>query len=476
METAASNSYLSTGDMENFIGTTRRKLSECANKGVVQPFAVSNRPAADRRWTLTQSGAIAHLSEFRRNGYSFDDIAELTAESHDAFCGKLEELQLQTLRQTRRAVRGMRRYRQEQLDTEKLLGREGFYLRYIPQRFLAIAPALSDDEKPGGPDHMRLLSQCISIAEVAGWSTAGLTGSAACFTSGWISDAVFAYTELGCCPQPAPAAGSDMDSGCYQIFSDARLPIACDHDCGSCQRFGRAPSDYERFTWSTRTRTEPHMLENASMADALEVPYPTGLWAKYTAESLGAAKRTGDGASAGGNGMGTDEEDVGELCAVVPRLMPQELALPYGETACVVPAGVYLCCQHDERNRGHAFERAVGLAAALPRHEVDEADERHAHAELSVLLADLRREGRDAAKPPSMAQTAADPDALGWSCGLDAEDFASTTLLANTAPTTPGGCCVFCEELPPKKTSDAPRFETQVLVSSPKLSPKGSIH
>ena len=482
MKTAESNSYLSTGDVENFIGTTRRKLTECASKGVVEPFAVNERPNADRRWTLTQSYAMAHLSEFRRRGYSFDDIAQLTGEGHVAFCAKLEELELQELRQARRSARGLERYRQEQEQTAGLLGREGFYLRYIPQRFFAIAPALSDEEKPGGPEHMRLLSQCIGIAEVAGWCPTGLSGSVACFTEDWIADAVFAYTELGMCPQPRPTAGSDMDSGCYQVFYEEELPIDCNHDCASCQRYGRAPSDYERFTWAARSRTQPAMHDRVRTAENMEAPYPTGPWATYTAELLGDeedAAGAGD-ATAGGRAAGTGPAtgalgDIEGLCGVVPRIMPQELHLPYGVTACVVPAGVYLCCQHDERNQAHAFERAVGLAGALPRRAVCEDDERAAHAQLVALMDGAWREARGVANLSTLAPVVGDPEAIGWNCELAVEDFASTTLLSDTAPETPGGTGVVCEELPPLRTSDAPRFETQVLVSSPKLAPRGSI-
>ena len=470
MEKAASNSYLSTGEVENFIGTTRRKLTECTNKGVVEPFAASERPNADRRWTLAQTYAVSHLSEFRSKGISFEQVAELTQESHAAFCGQLEELHLQTLRSTRRQARGLSRYRQEQDETAGVLGREGFYLRYIPQRWIATAPALMDNEMPGGSDHMRLLSQCICVAEVAGWAPTGLTGSVASFTADWVADSVSAYTEIAACPQPTPQAGADLDSGCYQVFSDTPLDVPCDHDCGSCLRFGREPTDYERFSWTARGRTSPDLHERVRTPDDIEAPYASGPWAAYTAAKCGAD----EAAETAGTGT-PDPATADELCGVVPRLMPQELRLPYGVTAALIPAGVYLCCQHDERNQTHAFERVVGLAAALPQKEPDEDEERDAQRELVDVMEESLGASRSSAKNPQIRLSVGDPQAMGWNAPLEVKDFASTTLLAGLAPITAGGTCVLCEELPPLKTSDAPRFETQVLVSSPKLSPRGSI-
>ena len=456
MRIAQSNSYVLTSDAERLIGASRRKVEEFANKGILNPFGVNAKQSTTKRWTLAQTRSASDFFALKRDGMTMGDIADLVKQGHLELYLEVERTRAAEARRARRAHRSVSRYLREQRDTAPLIGKQDYYLRYIPQRYCALVPILENNEMPGKPGHIKLITEAVGVVRAAGWCHAGIIGFLESFSEDGRSTSPYAYIELAAKPDPAPSPTSDIDSGCYAIFGGSRPP-GCEGNCETCLRSGGTPSDRERFSWNAREQMAPDLHKHMVAASSLAEPYPTGPWSSYTRAACGVREEGYD--------------DRGEACSVLPRIMPQETPMPLGITACVLPPAVYLCSQYEEGRFKQASGRMCGLASVLASKRITREEETATHKKLTDrILPLLEKEARRPdmnGKVPAVGLAAL----AGWFRELESKNLLQLSLLLGAALEPEDGYCVICEELPPRMTNDAPRYEAQILLDKAWIAP-----
>ncbi len=453
MRVARSNSYISTSDVERIGNTTRSKLKEFVKKGVLDPFGLSSAKNSNKYWTLSQARIASDISSLKLDGVTLNDMAKLMSEGHGTLCEKVAVSSIVEMRQARRVAKAALRNLRVLQDTAHLVGISNYYLRYIPQRFLAITPISEKAELPGGKEHHHVFVNLTRVAMAAGWCHTGIAGYIESFMEDMTSSTIYAYIELAAMPQPKPTPDTDLDSGCYHAFSGCRLD-ECVGSCETCLRAGVDPSPEDRFVWDSWNRTVTNHDRIVRLSD-LEQPYRTGAWSSFTRTSCDDT----DGCHL----------DIGDMCSVLPRIMPQEVLLPFDTTACVIPPAIFLCCQFDEESYPSASERIATFTNLLERKRIDPEQETQLHDRLMAAMS------------PPLEKIEAGPDGVGqpleigfetmkgWSREISSGDLLQLTLPVGTAIAPEDGYCVICTELPPRMTNDEPRYEAQIIMYAPEL-------
>lgn len=436
----------------------RHNLKAYIENGIITPARASDSPQSEYRLTPYQVWIASQVPALTHAGMSLSEIAELVSQGTRAFCSQLQEVSMREMREGRRRMKDAT-YHAREFEDQVGVGCEDDYVRYIPQRYFALAPIISDD--PLGDKrilHQRFI-ELAQVAHIAGWSYTESSGILVSMSAHGSSYTVYAFRALTSPPMPTPTGMRAIDGGCYRTLAGKQEDSECDgRSCEKCARFGREMLASDKFMSEDSRETDPALWSRTVMADSLDKPYPTGLWS----DSPASPNNPGEGEASGVNQ---------KSATVRPRLMPHMTKLPLGITACVMPAHVYLCSRRESDARD-AIERMMGQASMLPQ-RVFTVKEEITTSKLISMSA-----GRESPidqtpipDPFTLSHAIGDADLMGWWRELNARELKELAIPTNMALTPEDGYCIVCTTLPSNSQSDPIRYETQILVDAPKLTP-----
>lgn len=447
---------MSTADVEALTGISRFRLTAYIKSGIVTPVRASSSPQSEMRWTNDQMWMASKVPALLEGGLTLKEIAALANEGSDAVEAQLRIRYMQKMRDGRRGLKDIL-YRSSEAEDIRTIGVvDGEYLRYIPQRYLALAPMTVNASLDNASRATRLV-ELLKTVQTLGWSSGDATGFLSSVSSDGTKSTLYGFASLTSPPMPSFSGLRAIDGGCYYVADRKGGAPGCDgSSCGECSRFGREPSQSDLFEWQGRRDSEPGLWDRTVMVGDLREPYPSGIWSEYTKAHLG-------------KGEGADSMD--KSSTVRPRLMPHEVKLPLGVTACVIPAGFFLCRQCDGGSQDRAFERMLGQASIMPQREFTIEDELKASktGEASTKRGEI--ETGPVPDPFAVPHITGDPELKGWWCKVTNAEMQKLSVPTGMALSPEDGYCVMCSTLPAADRNDPTRYEMQLLVDASRIDP-----
>lgn len=466
-------SLLSTTEVIELTGVSRWSIRHYLETGVVAPTLSKGNRA---HWSYAQVMQLLLVDTLERGGYDIAAIAQAEREEGPMPLDSALDLVLESTRSSRRKLKALRYEELKNAQFEPCGVRDGYYLRYFPERFMALLPVSTDaSHDVGMASYAQQVANLMGIVDVAGWSFTFSHGTVKSLDENGDAATNYIFNELATPPQPYLTIGACIDGGCYQQFGVDGCPEYANIPCKECARYGRAPSEKELFTWKHATITNS-ALDRTVRIEELAEPYATGLWASYTQDVLAgegeryqspirmkppfAGRADGDA----GNKTGAGSE------TVRPRLMPQDFELPLGATAGVIPAGYYLCKQGITEEIDADMQQLIGALQVFPRRTLTLEDElaesaRRSEAARKHAAERMRARERGFSEPFALPRQGGDPALFGFCQSLSAHELGELTLLTNTGFPPEDGFLIIHQELPFWQGGDAPtRQEFQVLV------------
>lgn len=448
---------MSTAEVEALTGISRFRLTSFIRSGIVSPSRASASPQSEMRWTNDQVWLASKVPALLEGGFTLKEIAVLAEEGNDIIEAQLRACYMQKMREGRRGLKDILCRAQETGDVRRVACAEREYLRYIPQRYLALAPMPGSSGFDADARSARLIG-LLNAAKTIGWSLADSSGFLSSVSSNGTSSTVYSFATLTSAPMPTFSGIRMVDGGCYFAIDHERGAPGCDGaSCAECTRFGREPSQADLFEWQGRADAEPGLWDRTVMVDDLREPYPSGIWSEYTKARLG----VGD----------VDNIGSGKSPTVRPRLMPHEVKLPLGITACVIPAGVFLCRQCDGGNQDLAFERMLGQASIMSQKPFTVQDELEASAKALERTKITEIENGPVPDPFAVPHITGDPKLMGWWREVTNTELQRLSVPTEMALAPEDGYCVMCSTLPGTDRNDPTRYEMQLLVDASNIDP-----
>lgn len=471
---------LTTNEVLTLTGVTRKQLGNYIKKGILAPAVTSKNTYSEKLWTLEQVALVRHIPTLTRANLTLDEIANLADQGMQAINARLKAQYMREMRVGRRRLKDIV-YRNREVEDAMNLGRiDTQYLRYLPQRWMALAPSPDGGSLPGMPGYALLYADLYRAAQVMGWSLTESAGAIVSKSADGLESSGYLFIELASPPMPAFTGHRVIDGGCYRVIDSDHGSPGCDGTrCEECARFGRQPTDAEAFDWKMRQTNDPDLGDQTVMVDDLDEPYATGMWSEWLEQRLGKERPTsGTATNPRGRESGpASESDDGKTayrqpksCTVKPRLMPHEVRLPLGMSACVMPAGVYLCYQCDEGEQRAAYERVLGLATGIEHRKFTLEDEIFASENSTIMMErDNQQDKGPVAEPFAIPRAAGDPALAGWHHEADIDVLRKLVVPTDMALDPEDGCCVTCAALPSIDRNDPARYEIQLLVDAPEF-------
>lgn len=203
MDNSIPSRCLTTNEVVAFTGATRKQLDNYIGKQVVTPLHGSS--ASNKLWTAEQASFLQHIPALQRAGLSIANIAELADQGTQAVHQTLTNQYMRELRMHRRALKSLLYRTQETSDLACLGSTPEQYLRYIPQRWMALIPLLEDD---AAPELSRFASSYLGlrgVAEVLGWCLTDSSGTLASLNADGRNGSYYLYAALASPPMPSYA-------------------------------------------------------------------------------------------------------------------------------------------------------------------------------------------------------------------------------------------------------------------------------
>ena len=448
---------MSTTEVVELTGLTRSKLLVYAKTGIVSPLRASASEQSELRWTFEQAWMVSVVPDLMAAGMSLEDIAVLANAGTKAVLSKLEEQYASQLRTSRRGRKSVVHRMRELSDTFSVDCEDADYVRYIPQRYLALAP-IPDAQGPAvGSEHNQYVVSLMNIASSLGWCCTSSFGYLSSIAADGLASSFYAFNLLASPPMPSFTGTKAVDGGCYRIACRRNEAWPCDgKSCELCTRRGREPSQANLFDWNGAANHKPRLWDATVMTSDLDGPYDTGIWSEYTQQHFG--------------GMPGEDGPRTKSATVRPRKMPQEFKFPLGVNVCVLPAGIYLCRQCTEDQRDKAFARLLGQAAFMEQRTFTQEDELRASERVTRELSSREDfETGPVPDPFALARIEGNPNMAAWWQKLTNADARKLVVPTNMALAPEDGYIITCAALPVADRNDLPRYEIQLLVDASKL-------
>ena len=358
--------YLSTSDFLEISGVSSMTLRTYESHGLIEP-AYRNEEDGYKYWSLDQIPLIGLIDAMRSGGATNKQVAHAQLEGKVGFLLGSYNMQAAKLRQDRRMMKSIVHSRRRFDDLQRVVGAEGYYLRYLPLRWMAIAPIAPHRCSFEGNRHfMNVFRDLLKVSTVVGWCTTMTFGTLISVSADGSRASRYAYIELASPPMPQTTGSMVVDGGCYRVFDKSFNEKTCANaSCEACARFGCAPQPTDMRHWNASEGERPFLFDRVLTSDRVSAPIAKGdTWERFKREALsaqGAAVRDFRVAAEVASGSSSDDED---SCAV-PCRMPLDAKLPMGVTACSLPAGVHLCKQigfEDEVGKQDLLDFAQSLA------------------------------------------------------------------------------------------------------------------
>lgn len=479
----ADAAFLTTQDVQQLAGITRRNLDRYIESGIVTPFRSSASSNAARLFTFEQAKLVSRVKTLQHGNLTLPEIGQLAAQANCEMSNAVYSQFAQDIREARRGLKDAVSHQRLLADVEACGSPQGFYLRYIPQRWFAIMPdKLQGEALHGTQIYLEQALDLYTISNVVGWCSSDDVGT---LTSVGAHGSATVYLCHGLASPAMPEAfgGEVVDGGCYRAFDTVgRLKCKGEH-CTECARYGAEVESLDVSRWKQIEREHPHVLDQAICIDSLEVPYASGMWSDYTKKKLieRGAWSWGSPEDWGSNETACTEErtlpndyyaDSNQArphqkqgWSVRPRIMPQKTLLPLGATACVLPAHVYLCLQCDLEHQAQATQKFSALLDTLQRKPLTLEDE------LRKFMLTREVELEPNTDGPFMEASIqqrhpGNPQMIGWFKALGEDELNKLVLPTNMGLRDEQDYCMLNTSLPSRKGDFAPRFELAVPIDA----------
>ena len=410
--------YLTTDEVMEIAGCSRRSLMEIVDAGVVNPVQ-TNISAGAYAWTPSQAQLVAQARDAVQAGVTLEKIASMIEDDDPFFEAKVLAARSKTTRSVLCAELAQRRLSRFTAEMSSAhVGQQR--VCYLPQRWLAIAP-LRENCPPGSHAQVNLLKGMRSLCVQVGWAATEITGTLSYALRGEAKG--FAFIELAEQPLPAPLPKGMGRSGCYKSFGgDCRGGGS--KDCSLCPH---GPASYDS-SWLAYLEDDMPTT-TAPILGSDDVEYACGPWSDWC--TLWAA----GGQDKLGLLSGEPYAGMRRTAAIRPALMPmpEGVALPLGLMACVLPAGTYLCRRCEVTKASIEYNSFCGMLRALPKRDLITS----AEEELSRNMeshATRQFNGRapyeiDPLEDPSAPVTfEGDPTLTGFSMVIEDDDLHKVTV------------------------------------------------
>lgn len=474
------NRRLLTSEVMKLAGVSRSTTTNYINKHIIEPVKTNESSNADLMWTFEQAELIRSMRLLTQTGMSLTAISELASHGTEAICDMIYDTAIEEARAIRRTLK-CNAVLNRRLESYKKCGRKTRpYLRYMPQRWLALMPTpAGTNSLPGSYLHTTRASELLYIARLLGWCPTGTVGAVSSIstqsdmTTGSINEAEhsswWVAAQLATPPMPQLTGGLVIDGGCYRPVCPDTFDPGCPADaCPHCSRFGGYPAPKDRERWNKIMLEYPEAVRRVLPVDELKCPYATGIWSEFTQEFFKSKKAKAPVRSEEYMRPGGPRQK--PTWTVRPRLMPQICLLPLGTTACAMPSGFYLCMQYGEEDQTAAYQRMIAIVSQLSHYTMTEEDEVQA-MERSLRLAGPRRPPRKGPfeEPFARPRTEFIPAFKDWCQEISPGELRSLKVPMGTALWPENGFCITSSPLPPLSVNDEPRLELQMLVNASAL-------
>ena len=459
--------YLTTSEVMDIAEVTRRTLRHYTDKGIIAPFNGDGDDYYDR-WTFDQTVDLQLIQTLRAGNVPLDDIAAYTNAGEEDLLDAAYRQSVDGIRHNRRMLKAIV-HRKRQIERFAAIGqRDGYYIRYLPQRWMALVPA--SEGSSGLVDLDTYTERFIGLKElieIVGWSQTFSAGTLMSLSSRFKESTGYVFLELASPPMPYVTEGMLVDGGCYHVVDDSFCD-QCGASCVECARFGRHPSPDEQSLWK-RAEVGGKVIDRSIITSELAESYATGMWADYTQHVVDRAPAPPTNA----HRRAARNNDTSPT--VRPRLMPQTVRLPLGVTACVLPAGMYLCRQNDYVDRDDTMQRLLGALSVVPQRTITREDEiriaKAANAYEQQHRPDQQREPGPFMEPFAVPRDHGDPTLFDFVQPLEDRDLPKLTLPVGMALAPEDGCVILHTDVPAARAHGKARQELQVLIDAQNVSP-----
>ena len=360
--------YLSTSDFLEMSRVSPMTLRTYEANGLIEP---AYRSEADgyKYWTIDQIPLIELIDAMRSGGAPIAGIGQAQMCGKEPFLDSVYNAQAAKLRRDRRMMKSIVHSRRRFSDLRRIAAGGGFYLRYLPVRWMAIAPLVPHEaEFANNRRFMREFGDLLKVASAAGWCDTMTFGVLLSISADGSRASRYSYVELASPPMPETTGSMVVDGGCYRVFDKSFNEGVCDgKHCEACARFGCVPDPKDVSRWNEKAAELPGLFDHVLRFEDVEEPIAAGdSWSSFKLAAL--AKQRGasmEGIFHESVGYGKRGKASSKRSCAVPCRMPLGVRLPMGVTACELPAGVYLCKQIAFED-AEAKREFLNLAKSLP--------------------------------------------------------------------------------------------------------------
>ncbi len=470
--------FVSTSDFLEMSGVTQMTLRTYEKQGLIAP-AYRSEPDMCKYYNLDQI-PLAHIVDaMRASGVSLPEIQAASKLSKPDFLESAYYAQASALRRDRRVMKSIVHAQRRLDDVLKAAGNSngGYYLRYLPLRWMAIIP-LTPHEAKFAPSRLFIerFQDLMRVVQVVGWSGTMMFGTLISTSIDSREASRYAYIELASPPMPVITGSMVVDGGCYHCIDESFNFEECSGvSCDACSRFGRRPTKEELARWDAFD--DESAFSKVYMAEDIEEPVAGGTWEGYERLVLAARSDSSIDVSARANGtetvagapMGEGPEE-GEP-APIPVRMPCSVRLPMGVSACTLPAGVYLCKRipfSDERAKQDFIDTAsrLGVSPRTPR-EIARLCGGAGDSEWSVTP-----DKGPFVEPFAVPRSHGSMELAGWSAPVSAADFSRISLVSPAGLGMEDGFCITSSNIPMSYDEEVLQ-EYHVLVDPGDFLPEG---
>ena len=414
-------SFVGTSDLMRISGATRNIIEKFKRLKICEP---AERDQAGLLWSPSELSRVEDALTLQDGGASRKRVAQIADEGLTAIDSAIYEQAIKNNRNSRRTTKSSAlRFRAQQLF-DRVGHREGFYLRYMPERWIAIAPTQEGlDGLPWSRSFIGAFADLKQISQIVGWCPSAEVGSV---SSGSFSDLTrfknWAFLSLASPPMPVVTGDLVIDGGCYYVIDPVLGDPGCDTSrCFECSRFGREPDHNARKRWERVAESSPELWDDVLMAGDMTEPYKHGPWVKFTREALGLPVEE------------PGPEPRRPNPTLRPQRMPTVVKLPYGVSAAVIPAGVYLCKQCDQQGQDTALLQLSSVASLAEHLPLTPELEDEMQETLPVRKRrPERRKGGPYLEPFAQSRMFGDARLIGWVRDMESGEMGRIKVLTQT--------------------------------------------
>ncbi len=312
MNTAPHSELFTTQEALLLSGISRSTLRYYISKGIVLESNQEESNLHLQRWTREQVETLQIARLLHESGTSLTAVANAAADGLEALMDMAYLESADAMRRNRRHVKAVVHRKRFDARVKVAVGQTGFYVRYVPQRWMALLPVAEGFVSPIKSDvFIEGFATLRSVAEVVGWAHTLTSGTITSLDAAGLLATRYVFCELASPPMPVATGSRIIDGGCYRVIDASAHPRCDGLRCRECSRYGRTPTPEEESAWKL-AESRAGTIERTLLASSLDAPYATGVWHSYTSERVDAAARTqgdNDDGAQGGSARGGGGRD-----------------------------------------------------------------------------------------------------------------------------------------------------------------------